>query len=64
MKTIDIFQYPRFTTAYENAYTTWCEDMILAGFKSAKLCSGQSYFVGRSYYLSDEDYTWFLLKWS
>jgi hypothetical protein len=73
MKVIDFAKYPKFI----DAYLTFLDDKpkyinsdpleVLAqlGIKSAVLMKSQfTYQKHERYLISDEDYTWFLLRWS
>ena len=61
MKTINIYNFPKFMDAWDlpqYAGMSGGECMRALGFKSAR------YMGGNYWGLSDEDYTWFILRWS
>jgi hypothetical protein len=64
MKTIKINDFPKYTTEFHNdGYDTWEESVRANGYKSVKVNAVHPFF-GTVLDLSDEDYTWFLLRWS
>lgn len=65
MKKFDINKFQKFrqecynNDAYSRAYS-WVEALHIAGYKSAISYNG----TVRGIYLSEEEYTWFVIKWS
>ena len=58
---IDLRNYPKFVAAYENdGKLSWEQSLHTAGFKSA---NGDEMLIWE-YKLDDEEFTWFVLRWS
>jgi hypothetical protein len=61
MKILDLYYFPKYKTEFINdGYSTWKASVRANGFKSAVTCSA----FGERLWISDEEYTWFLLRWS
>ena len=59
---IDIRNYPKFMREYEDEWHyTWEQSFHTAGFKSA---TRREEMLIWEYELDDEEYTWFVLRWS
>ena len=75
MKVIEFAKYPKFIDAYltflddnpKYIFSDPLEVLAQLGIKSAVLMKSQFTFAYQKherYLISDEDYTWFLLRWS
>ena len=64
MKTIDIIDFPKYKDECRNdGYNTWEESVRANGYKSARAVPDDNFF-GTYIIMSDEDYTWFIMRWS
>ena len=61
MKMVDIYKFDKFIDTWTDEYKHFAGDecMQALGFKSAKYN-----LLDGVWELSDEDYTWFILRWS
>ena len=60
MKELDIFKYPKFMDHYGplSEFKTWAYCLIDTGIKDPR------YISTLCFYITDEEYTWFVLRWS
>ena len=65
MKLINISDFPKYTAECLNdEYDSWEASLIANGYKSAEALHEDGNYWGTLINLSDEEYTWFVLRWS